>query len=64
MTLWVGVWPHGHNLNKLGRGLLDDATYQYQGALPSGFRQEDFFVSLYKPMKKTCDPPPPGWGHF
>ena len=20
--------PHGHNLNKLGRGPLDDATYQ------------------------------------
>ena len=21
-------WPQGHDLNKLGRGLLDDATYQ------------------------------------
>ena len=21
-------WPQGHNLNKLGRDLLDDATYQ------------------------------------
>ena len=21
-------WPQGHNLNKLGRGPLDDATYQ------------------------------------
>ena len=22
------IWPQGHNLNKLGRGLLGDATYQ------------------------------------
>ena len=22
------VWPNGHNLNKLGRGPLGDATYQ------------------------------------
>ena len=21
-------WPQGHNLNKLGRGSLDDTTYQ------------------------------------
>ena len=21
-------WPKGHNLNKLGKGLLGDATYQ------------------------------------
>ena len=21
-------WPQGYNLNKIGRGLLDDATYQ------------------------------------
>ena len=21
-------WPQGYNLNKLGRGLLDDTTYQ------------------------------------
>ena len=38
-----------HNLNKLGRDLLGDATYQ--GAMPCGFRQEDFFMcSLYKPI--------------
>ena len=22
------LWPQGHNLNEIGRGLLDDATYQ------------------------------------
>ena len=30
--------PQGHNLNKLGRGPLDDATYPR----PCDFRQEDF----------------------
>ena len=25
---WGHFWPKGHNLNKLGRGLLGDATYQ------------------------------------
>ena len=44
-------WPQGHNLDRIGRGPLGDATYQYQGSMPCGFRQEDFFmVSLYKPM--------------
>ena len=52
-------WPQGYNLNKLGRGSLDDATtrhralifgtiyliwYKYQGSMPCGFRQEDFFM--------------------
>ena len=37
-------WPEGHNLNKLGRGLLGDATYQYQGSMPCGFRQENYFL--------------------
>ena len=39
--------PQEHNLNKLGRGPLDDA----QGSRLCGFRLEDFFMfSLYKPM--------------
>ena len=39
----------GHNLNKHGRGALDDATYQYSRSY--GMRQELFFnVPLYKPM--------------
>ena len=25
---WNHFWPQGHNLNKFGRGLLSDATYQ------------------------------------
>ena len=24
----VNIWPQGHNLNKIGRGPLVDATYQ------------------------------------
>ena len=44
-------WPDEYNLNKLGRGLLGDATSKYQGFRPCGFRQEDYFTfSLYKPM--------------
>ena len=37
-------WPQGYNLNKLGRGSLDDASYQI--SRPCGFRQEDFFMFL------------------
>ena len=25
---WANFWPQGHNLNKLGRGPLDDTTYE------------------------------------
>ena len=29
LTMGLGhFWPHGYNLNKLGRGPLDDTTYQ------------------------------------
>ena len=52
-----GPRSQDYNLKKLGRGPLGDATYQYQGYRPFGFRQEDFFTfSLYKPICKTCDP--------
>ena len=37
-------WPEGHNLNKLDRGLLGDATYQYQGSMPCCFRRENYFL--------------------
>ena len=37
-------WPQGYNFNKLGRGSLDDTTYQ--SSRPCGFRQEDFFMLL------------------
>ena len=33
---------NGHNLNKLGRGHLDDAHTKYQIYMASGFRQEHF----------------------
>ena len=36
--------PRGNNLNKLGRGPLGDATYQYKGSRPYGFRLDDFFM--------------------
>ena len=35
---WGHFRPQGHNLNKLGRGPLDDATYHR----PCDSRQEDF----------------------
>ena len=28
-------WPHGYNLIKLGRGSLDDTTYQLEDLTPS-----------------------------
>ena len=34
-----------HNLNKLWRGSLDDATYQ--GSRPSGFGHEFFYVLCF-----------------
>ena len=40
-------WPQGHNLIKLGRGLLDDATYHIKAlclmVLDKGFILEIFF---------------------
>ena len=41
--------PHGHNLNKLGKGPLCDYTYQISSPRLGGFR-EDFMFSLYKPI--------------
>ena len=49
----IMFWPKGHNLNKLDRGSLDDATYIISRlySMPSGFRQDFFSMfSLYKPM--------------
>ena len=43
-----------HNLNKLGRGPLGDATYQISRPMPCGSRQEDFFMLLYISLCKTC----------
>ena len=53
-------WPHGHNLNKLGSGLLGNSTYQI--SRPCGLRLEDFFIfSLYKYMQNMW---PPWRSHF
>ena len=41
-VLQPNFWPQGHNLNKHGKGLLDDDTYQISSSRPYGFRQEDF----------------------
>ena len=52
---WTYFWPHGHNLNKLGRDLQGDATFQKSKLYrPCGFRQEDFFTFPYI-LCKTCD---------
>ena len=37
-------WPQGHNLNKIGRGLLVDATCQISRQRPGGLKQEGFSV--------------------
>ena len=56
------ILAQGHNLNKLGRGSLGDATYQISRLRLYGFRQEIFSMfSLYKPMSNMW---PLGWGHF
>ena len=51
-------WPQGHNLNKHGRCLLGDATYQISRLLskPCGFRKECLFMFSYISLFKTCDP--------
>ena len=47
----------GHNLNKLGRCPLGDATYQISRLyLPRGFRKEDLFVFHYIHQRKKCNP--------
>ena len=33
---WANFWSRGHNLNKLGRGLLNGATYNKLKALGIG----------------------------
>ena len=40
LTLCAGhFWPHGHFVNKRGRGSLVAATYQIQDSRSSDFRQ-------------------------
>ena len=46
-------WPNEHDLNKFGRGQLDDAIYQYlEGSRPCFFLQEYFFMFSLKDYVK------------
>ena len=47
----------GHNLNKLCKGPIDDAPYQYPGSKPCDFRQEDFLSFPNKNTRKTGHTP-------
>ena len=49
--------PQRHNLNKLGRGLLDNATCQISSPSPYGFWQVDFLCFPYNiSIYETCNP--------
>ena len=55
------LWPQGYNLNKLGRGLLDDTTYQKSWLYALWFQTRRFFhVAPYISLCKTCGPPEAG----
>ena len=57
VTIMAGqFWPHGHNLCKLGRCLLYDATYQVSRFYALWFRQKDFTFIPYINICKACDP--------
>ena len=49
---WDHFWLQGHNLNKLGRGSLDDATYQISMLWALWFKTRRSFhvFAPYKPM--------------
>ena len=50
-------WPPGYNLNKLGRGLLGDATYQISRLYALWFQTRRFFQYFpYISLCKQCDP--------
>ena len=55
VTLCAGYfWPQWHNLNKLGRGPLDDAMLYVPNI--KGFRKEDYLnVFSNISLCKTCD---------
>ena len=47
-------WPQGHHMNKLGRGPLEDATYQMSKLYRLQFRTRrfskvSFFISMWNP---------------
>ena len=58
-------WPQGHNLNKLGKGLLGDATFQISRLWALWFQTRIFFSRFpYISQCKTCDTPGGGGGAF
>ena len=53
----VAIFGPWSNLNKLGRGLPDDASYQISRLYALWFQTRSFFhVSPNKSLCKTCDP--------
>ena len=62
----VHFWPKvqciimQHNLNKLGRGPLGDASYQISSSRPCSFRLKEFKCFPYISLCKACDPVAPG----
>ena len=59
MTLY-NMWPWGGAIfgprNKLGRGSLNDVTYQTSTLNALLFRKNIFFTFPYISLCKTCDP--------
>ena len=57
------IWSKGDYLNKLGKGQLDDATYEISRLFALwSMSKRSFHVSYYLSLHKICDP----WdeGHF
>ena len=55
---WGHFLPQGHNLNKLGRGPLGDATYQIsiKALCLMASDKKMFSYFPYISLCKTCDP--------
>ena len=54
---WGHFWLQGHNLNKLGRGPLGDATYQIPWLEGLWFQTRRFFSCFPNISQcKICDP--------
>ena len=63
VTSGVGqFWPQGYNLNRLGRRLLDNASYQISRLYALWFQTRRFF--MFFPIKANVKYVTPGWGHF
>ena len=59
------IWPQGHHMNNLIRGLLGDATYEISKLCTFYFqRRKHLKFSFFVPVFQTCDPPPPSGAGF